>query len=836
MKSLYTLYLCCLFSLPSMSLWAQCHGGTVNTANGETFVYACIDDGDSDFIGFTNNSTANLSYAYIVTNEQNEVLAIPSENFLDFENAGLGTCLVYGLSYTGDLLITLGDFLVTDFTLSTGCYSLSDNYVSVVRALKESSTVMTLTGATTVEIEDNEIAVVEYIGSPVVAAEYMFVITRSDEKIISINDTGSFDFATFDEGKYFIWGYSYYGDFLLEQGDYLTGNVATACFTKSTNFILVKKEIGSSLVGCQADGARVKTSSGATTEYACVNDGDGDYIGFLNTSIVNSNYQYLVTDENNIILAIPENNFVNFENVPPGVCRVWGVAYQGDLEAEVGGAASELIATGCLDLSDNFITVIRTTTEATTISTTEGEEQIEILDNTEAMLNFVNSGTGISDYIYFITDAGGQIFGQTTDGNFDFAALGEAKYFVWGYSYAGNILLEIGDELTGSISDGCFTKSTNVVLVKKRVDAIVPEPCIADAGTMTIDANPVMLVGGMATISATGNGDINIPTDIELIYVLTSGDDVVVQMFASIPSFTVTEAGLYTLHTLVAELNDINADQYFDASGIIIGETTGNEILSMIEAQDVCADFDLVGASVIVEEEQGCIADAGFLFADQPQVPVQFFTIIMANHVIVPTVPVDFELNYLLLTTDNGIILGRGDNPVFLVEAVGTYTILTLVAETSDPLSPDYFDLSSIDLGNTSLSDLATTLEGLGICYALDQVGAQIMVIDASDATVTRSAEVGEQEVETIRVNELQLFPNPTQDFLQIQWPTATTDQSTWELRITDLSGRQLIQQTIENQQLNSHLKIEVNHLPSGLYQLSLFNHQEQWVQQFYKQ
>ncbi|MEM8906847.1 MAG: T9SS type A sorting domain-containing protein, partial [Bacteroidota bacterium] len=706
------------------------------------------------------------------------------------------------------------------------------------RVLQAPSEVSTLSGNNIVTITDNAESNLFYQASPVLEANYQFVITRADGKIVGLDNEGSFDFASLDPGKYFIWGYAFYGDFLLQVGDELVGAVATACFTKSANFILVNKTIGSSVSGCRADGATVKTANNETLVYACVGDGIGDYVGFANRSIVNSAYRYILTDEANTILALPTENFVNFEQGTVTTYRVWGLAFVGDFTATIGSDISNSsLATDCFDLSDNFLTVIRSNTESTMVSTLSGEQEVIITDNAEALLQFDHSGMGLSDYVYFITDQGQQIRGISEDGSFDFAPLAPDKYLVWGYAYSGSILLQVGNHLSGAISDGCFEKSTNFVLIRKNVAALIPDDCLANAGTLSISANPVSLVGGQATVMATANGDLVLPPNYELIYVLTSGEDIVIRLFASLPMFMVNEPGLYTLHTLVAELNDISAPQYFEASGIIVGQTTGGEVLTMIEEQGVCADFDLLGAPVEVLPEQGCTADAGLLFANEVEVALQLFTIVSASHVVAPTVPLTYELTYLLVNAADGVLLQTGENPVFVVGEVGDYLLLTLVAETSNPNDANYFEVNTIVLGETTIDELAAALDPSGQCLAFDGIGAQVRVVDPTDAANLREAPVTTATpTGAASPIEWQLYPNPTSAMLHVQFGHFPFAEETMQLFISNLQGQIIQQQLVNWQDEQTIIRLSVEALPSGWYQLVTQQGEYRTAQAFYKQ
>lgn len=127
-------------------------------------------------------------------------------------------------------------------------------------------------------------------------------------------------------------------------------------------------------------------------------------------------------------------------------------------------------------------------------------------------------------------------------------------------------------------------------------------PCTADAGTLTADATPVVLSGGTATISATANGDSVVPTDYDVTYVLTSGSTLIIEDAGATPSFEVTTAGDYTIHTLVAETTDDTDSNYLDLSVIVFGTTTGGDVLDIINNNNLCAALDVTGAPIVVDE------------------------------------------------------------------------------------------------------------------------------------------------------------------------------------------------------------------------------------------
>ena len=82
--------------------------------------------------------------------------------------------------------------------------------------------------------------------------------------------------------------------------------------------------------------------------------------------------------------------------------------------------------------------------------------------------------------------------------------------------------------------------------------------CDADAGSISAATNPVCIEGTSGIISATPAGNMVVPAGFEISYVLTEGEALTIMQVASAPTFTVTEAGNYTIHTLVFDLSLIH--------------------------------------------------------------------------------------------------------------------------------------------------------------------------------------------------------------------------------------------------------------------------------------
>ncbi len=163
--------------------------------------------------------------------------------------------------------------------------------------------------------------------------------------------------------------------------------------------------------------------------------------------------------------------------------------------------------------------------------------------------------------------------------------LGFATFGVTQIGEVNDLLLQGGGELCGSLD-----------LVGAAISVAVC--CPADAGTLTADDASVCFLNGPTTISATLNGDAFIPVDFEVIHVLTSGVDLVIEAANATPEFPVLAAGEYTIHTLIYDPATL------DLGIIEFGVTTAAAVNALLVqgGGSICASLDLNGAPVFVED------------------------------------------------------------------------------------------------------------------------------------------------------------------------------------------------------------------------------------------
>ncbi len=311
-----------------------------------------------------------------------------------------------------------------------------------------------------------------------------------------------------------------------------------------------------------------------------------------------------------------------------------------------------------------------------------------------------------------------------------------------------------GVDVLNIVTENDICASLDVAGAPFDIEACSVDTCQADAGTLAADpfgdkdclASEVDSI----SISATPTGDANVPEGYSLVYVLTTGEDLVILATGEEPSFTVQGPGVYTIHTLVyvsnPELND-----FLDLGVVVPGETTGADVLDLIKENEICASLDATGAPFVIEicTEDTCEADAGTLTAveltDEDCIDPEDTTSVVSlvatpNGDIV--VPDGYSSIYVLTSTDSLVIEAVADTPTFAVAEAGLYTIHTLVYD-GDSASDNFLDLSVVEFGKTTGGEVIALVTEAGICASLDVAGAAFDVTECESVTDTCEADAG---------------------------------------------------------------------------------------------
>ncbi len=228
----------------------------------------CIDgSGDPLVVTHDNPGATNLSYRYVITNEDaSEILNITNSRTIDLSVAGTGTCQIWGWSYRG-LADNGASFIggpLSALRAVETCSDVSTMSITVIREAADAGTIAIDAAATTdakgtTIIENKYSATIiagDHIANPLVVTHdnpgatnlsYRYVITNEDaSEILNITNSNTIDLEGAGTGTCQIWGWSYRG--LADNGASFIGGPLSAlravetCSDVSTMSITVIRE------------------------------------------------------------------------------------------------------------------------------------------------------------------------------------------------------------------------------------------------------------------------------------------------------------------------------------------------------------------------------------------------------------------------------------------------------------------------------------------------------------------------------------------------------------------------------------------------------------------
>ncbi len=347
------------------------------------------------------------------------------------------------------------------------------------------------------------------------------------------------------------------------------------------------------------------------------------------------------------------------------------------------------------------------------------EEGVAMLEAAEVTAPTVPEGYSV---LYVLTSGEGLVIEQVNSApmfNVDTTGLFTIHTLVYDSTTLDLGIVEFGVttgvDVVNLVTDNDICASLDVTGAAFTIEECTAGPtCEADAGTLT--AGEACLEAGEATLTATVNDAPTVPEGFSVLYVLTSGEDLVIEAVNENPEFTVTSTGRFTIHTLVFN------DSTLDLGVVEFGVTTGGDVLNLVTENEICASLDVAGAPFDVEEcSTGvtCEADFGSLRKTNVGCIENGHALFRGRVTNAPVVPEGYQVLYVLTQGKDLVIRAVNNEPEFTVTSADFYTIHTLVYD------PSTLDLGIVEFGKTTGFDVNSLLiQGGGdICAALDVEG-----------------------------------------------------------------------------------------------------------------
>ncbi len=426
-------------------------GGTISTDDPTEI---CAGDGVADPINVTLEGNVGESSAWVITDEAGNILDLPVGGPFDLEGAGAGVCLIWHLSFEGEISGAEVGMNAEDLE---GCFELS-NAISVTRNGVAGGEIST-TDETTVCIGDGGADLITATLEGAEGENTQWVITDDAGMILEFPAEGPFNFEEAPAGVCLIWNLSFNGELTgAEVG--MNAEDITGCYSLS-NAITVTRLAGEDCP-CEAMGGEITTED--PTEI-CAGDGVADPINVTLEGNEGENSAWVITDEAGMILGLPEGGPFDLEGAGGGVSLIWHLSFNGELAgAEVGMNANDL--EGCFSLS-NAITVTRNGVAGGEIST---EDLTEICagDGVADPIDVALEGNDGENSAWVITDEDLNILGLPEGSPFDLEGAGEGVCLIWHLSFNGELTgAEVG--MNAGNLEGCFSLSNSIAVTRTGV-------------------------------------------------------------------------------------------------------------------------------------------------------------------------------------------------------------------------------------------------------------------------------------------------------------------------------------------------------------------------------
>ncbi|MDP4711119.1 MAG: T9SS type A sorting domain-containing protein [Saprospiraceae bacterium] len=447
---------------------SDAEGGSLTFADGSLEQQICASDPGTLSLDITLSNTRGDAYVFVVTDISNTVLLVQSETTFDLQALTNQQLRIWGLAYSGNLLLQSGDQL-PGTALSDLCYDLSDNFLVLEAQNPVGGSIRLADGATTTsvctgdEFEDLISAFTD--GSS--GFNYNYVLTDTNDILISdlLFDATNIAVENTPGTVVRVHGLSWFSTPEPVIGSAVGTLAQTECNDLSDNFITVTKIF--------VDGGTLSVDSGTSQTLVCSNDPTRPVLRFSHNSGANLDYRYLLSDANNVLIALLSGDSLSTEQLAAGNYRVWGLSYSGDLLVQPGDQVSEVaLSNGCYELSDNAHPIAIEGIDGGQISYAGSQEPIFVCaaDIFADFLTFSHTGSPLAAYGLVLTDESGEILEFTESTEAEFNNLPSRIVRVWGVSYTGNLTLEIGDTLgQNPVSDRCYDLSEQFVEVIREL-------------------------------------------------------------------------------------------------------------------------------------------------------------------------------------------------------------------------------------------------------------------------------------------------------------------------------------------------------------------------------
>jgi len=306
------------------------------------------------------------------------------------------------------------------------------------------------------------------------STNYAYLITDENDILESVITGNNFDFEGTSSAAQRVHGIHFDGDLSPVIGANRLQTTASGCFTHSENngFVTINKSASCASNFDCADNLTA-TTNWVTLVDVCPNDSEPDWVVLRNNLFIapGEHYAYLITDARQTVQEVVLDSLYNFEGSSLEEQRVYGVHFDGTLNAVVGANRMQTTATGCFAHSgeDIFLSITKNACVSdfecveTLTATTNWVTNLDICANDAepdpvVLRNNLFEEAG-DNYAYLITDEAQILIDIVSDTIYNFEGTGIETARVYGLSFNGDLTPRIGEHRRNTTSTDCFIHS-----------------------------------------------------------------------------------------------------------------------------------------------------------------------------------------------------------------------------------------------------------------------------------------------------------------------------------------------------------------------------------------
>jgi len=327
-------------------------GGMVTINGTDSLVQICALQQAETQITLSQTSTSPFNYRYLLIDEEDLLVEDFEADSFSVSHLPDGEYRIKGISYGGNFLLREGENMQDpDLQAATECYDFSDNSVLLRIFAPMGGEIAFSNGETSLTLcTDTSFQIAEFqIVSPS-QGQFFFAILNTVGVVVDTFANLEYDFSKLDIGLYFVTAYAHSGQGEVETGIGSDSMLAAlGCYQRAEGILRVSYST--------PDGGMVFDNDGNTEIDLEIGAGQPGIVTVDNSSDSGADYVYAVTDSNDIIFFILDQEELSVFTAAFGELRVYGISYTGNLLLGTGQDVFNPASDGCYDLSQNFLKI-----------------------------------------------------------------------------------------------------------------------------------------------------------------------------------------------------------------------------------------------------------------------------------------------------------------------------------------------------------------------------------------------------------------------------------------------------------------------------------------------